>query len=157
MASLQSVVNAITGIVRTQTGMKYTPTMPTEQAASWPASLVYATSGVWRMGTAAGGASEVAMRWGVHTIVAVVHVPRGDIKDDMTLLMPFGESIPNAVLAGFAIDQLDGTVVCMGDYRNRGGADEAISWELAPNDWGGVATISWIFRIMVSVEEEIDA
>lgn len=156
MASLTAAVEAIQAVIDDVDGVEHVPEAPPENLTQFqfPAVVVYAASGHWRLGTANDGTSH-ATRWGMHTIHADLHIQRGDLALDVAAAMAFSDSIPNALIAGFVLSKFSGTVVSLGD-ANRAGTPP-LRYELIELNWGGLETVGWRFALDVSVEELIDA
>lgn len=151
---LVDVLREIRDDLRTLTGLSALPDQPPEQLNEWPALLVYAREGFWRLGTAS-GATGKPMRWGIHTIRVALHVERGpDLARATAELMPFAERIPHALFAGFYRDRFGGTVVLMGDPQVNQVAP--ITYEVGPDIWGGIETLALRCGLQVAAQEEIE-
>jgi hypothetical protein len=120
----------------------------------WPAIVAYPDAGSARLATSL---SERGMpgSWGVHTITIRVHWPRKDLEYDMERILGFADSIPQALLARFVRDRFGGTVVALGDARNRG-ASGAIRYEFGDGNYGGIETVAYAFSFDVTTEDIIE-
>lgn len=154
MAALEDLIREVTADVRMVPGVVATPDAPPEQLGVFPALVVYPRTGFWRFGSASGSRSR-EMRWGTHTLAIVLHVDRADLAYDMARALPFTESVPNALLAGFARDRFNQAAVTLGDPTTPG-TTPPVRYEMGPSQWGGVDTIAITFSLDVSVEEEIN-
>lgn len=153
MAALENVIAEVIADLRSVPGLAAAPNHPQEQINEWPMLFAFSKSGSWRLGTADDGIGH-KMRFGSHTIQVVVMVPRKDLPADIARLMPFAESVPNALLAGFVRDKFGGSIVGLGDVWG-GSGSTAITYETGGDDYTqGVELIR--FSMTVSVEEVIN-
>lgn len=153
MSALEDVITAVQAVVAADVSGVSVPAYVPEQMNIDPLILVYPNAGLWRWGTACNANGNRA-RWGVHTLTIRVHVYRKELPVSSARIYPFSESVPLALLKGYQADKFGGTVVCMGDYTNPG-ADVPITYTFEPNDIADIPTLSWTFKLTVSVEDEV--
>jgi hypothetical protein len=152
VSDLATLIKAVQSAVRTVDGLDAVPDYVPEQMNTNSMLLVYASSGVWRMGTAV-NANGFRARWAVHTLTIRLHVFRKDLPSAQAKIMPFSESIPAALLHGYQVDHFAGTVVCLGDANSPGG--DPLTYTFAPDDVGGQETLTYTFHLIVSTEQEL--
>lgn len=138
MATLQQVIDQIQTQVRAVTGIRKAPDEPPEQLNYFPFAVCYARTGELRIG-------PPDLLHGVHEIWLEIHVARKDLARDVTAVMPYGDSVPDAIFGAYA----DGTFTTMDAMGN-------IAYSFGPMAWGGVDTIGWRFRLQgVKVQNAI--
>ena len=89
---LQDAITGVQALVGAVSGIKSAPSYPIEKLGPFPMAVAFAGEGVWEFG--AGGDKK-----GLHSIVVIVPVARKDMKYDAEKVMPFCESVPNAIMA----------------------------------------------------------
>lgn len=129
MATLETAIARIQSLARGLPGMKQAPSLPPEQAASYPFCVCFPLRGAW-------SAQSDGWLIGLHTIAAEIHIARRDLPIDVDVALPFIESFPAAILSD---PTLNGNVQTVNDIR----------YTFGPMAWGGQATIGWRFEIDV--------
>lgn len=90
-------------------------------------------------------------KWGVHTIVAEIHVKRSPSDLGYGQVMDFFPAMARTVLAAKA-NKFGGHVVMVGDEGDE--AYRGIAYEIAQDDWNATATLALTFRITVTTQED---
>lgn len=129
MAALQVIIDQIQAEVRAVPGIRAAPDEPPAQINQFPFAVCYAREGYFKVG-------PVGTLHGIHEIVLEVHVARQEMEHDFQQVMPFAESIPNAILAAYGDGRLTGLEVL-----------QEIRYAFGPLGWGGVPTMGFLFRI----------
>lgn len=120
----------------------------------WPAIVAYPETGSYRLATTSMAHSRPGS-WGVHTITIRIHWPRKDLEHDIVRILPFADTISEALLASFVRDRFGGTVVALGDARSPG-ASGAIRYEFGDGQYGGVDTVAFGFSFEVTTQPVIE-
>jgi hypothetical protein len=103
-----------------------------------PGMVVYAAGGALRPVTLEG-------RWdGVHTIAIEIHVARAD--------MGYVPLVQARVIGGYGDNRFGGTCVLVGTGPREGGS-APLRYQIAQDDWNGVATLSLTHELDVLTEE----
>lgn len=120
----------------------------------WPAIVAYPETGSYRLATTSMAHNRPGS-WGVHTITIRIHWPRKDLEHDIVRILPFADTISEALLASFVRDRFGGTVVALGDARSPG-ASGAIRYEFGDGQYGGVDTVAFGFSFEVTTQPVIE-
>jgi len=153
--SAARIVREIISDLRTLPGLGEAPDTPPDALnGPWPALVCYAESGAVRLNSTR-GPHDMPSVWALHTITIRLHVPRKDLGFDVTALMAFVDSVPEAILASFIRDRMGGSVVALGDARSPG-ASAAIRYEIGNDSWGSVDTLAIRFTIDVTAENAVE-
>jgi hypothetical protein len=92
MATLQGAIAELVDVIAAVDGIIHAPDEPSEQIATWPAAMTYATDG-----TAINEPPDVAKD--LHNIQIVVIMPLVDYRQVMKTLLPLYEPIRNDLIA----------------------------------------------------------
>jgi hypothetical protein len=118
-------VSAVATIVRGVSGVRGAPAAVPEDIAAYPFAVTYASGGVWEFGPAGD-------KKGLHSVTVELHVARKELPRDVAKAMPFGDTIPNALMRD---PTLGGTASTFGRIR----------YSFGPLGWGGMDTIGFRF------------
>jgi hypothetical protein len=127
MATIQDAITAIQGVVGGVSGIRAAPDYPPEDLSLYPFAVAFARSGSFE-------AAPVGSGKGLHTIVVEVHVGRSDLARDIKAAMPYGDSVPLALLADTTVGGVVSTFA-------------RVRYEFGPMAYGGLATIGWRFFV----------
>jgi hypothetical protein len=120
IAAIQDTVGAVTGI-------RVAPDYAPDNLSIFPASVVYPRTGTIDSGPAGNMKA-------LHNFVIEIHVDRMNLQKDLARVIPFGDSIPEALLDDPTID---GTISTFG----------VIDYTFGPMTWGDIPTIGWRFVV----------
>lgn len=128
---------------------------PTEQTGRpWPRVFVYAQTGGWYIRTHDSGAGKPTAIT-VQTMRIRVIVNRSDLPKDIALLMPYADSVPLALLSGYAANKFNHSIMMMGDARSPGpNAGIEYSGPVA-DQWGDLQTVELQFSFNCSIAATI--
>jgi len=131
--SLQSAIEAVQSTISAITGVAAAPAAPTDApSGQWPISIAFP-----RLGEFSGGGN--AQTVGYHTIVVQLHYARADLARAYATIVPYLESIIEALHADVT---LGATVTTISD---------TIGYEFGAMEWAGLNTIGWQFEIPVKI------
>ncbi len=130
--SIVTALSAIRATVAAVSGIRQTPTNPTETANVWPFAIVYALDG---------NASAFPIGTSTHLLNIAVEVftARKDLARDFDVINPFLDSIPAALLA-----EVTGTG---SQFESNITTFDTINYELLEKDYAGVAVIGYRFTL----------
>lgn len=113
------------------TTMRYTPPYPTEQIPAFPALIVYVAGGTWNLATFDDKRS-------LARLVIEIHERRqsGALERAYPALMPFLDSVPNAMFAGRR-----------GNLFNYEFTFDTITFTMGPGKWNDVDTVMLQFVV----------
>ncbi|MCP3909229.1 MAG: hypothetical protein GY712_14590 [Oceanicoccus sp.] len=125
--TLQAAIEDVQATIGAISGIKAAPNYAPEKINEYPFSVAYMGGGLIDFDTP-------SATKGLHIIVIELHVARKDLPNDISIVAPFIDSIPAALMAD---PTLGGTV----------GLFENITYEFTPMQWDAVETIGYRFFI----------
>ena len=153
--SVSDVIREVVATVRSLPLLGSAYDAPVDQIyGPWPAIVAYPESGTYRLATTHTAHGRPGS-WGVHTITIRIHWPRKDLEHDVERILPFADTIAEALLASFVRDRFGGTVIALGDARSPG-ASGAIRYEFGDGNSGGVDTVAFGFSFDVTTEPVVE-
>jgi hypothetical protein len=124
---LADILAAVQAVVGSVTGIRYAPDSIPGDISQYPASIVYPKSGRYITG-------KVGISVSYHNIVVEIHIPLKDLARDVTSLLPYCKSVPEALTADPTLSK---------HIEN----SEQISYTFGQMEYNGAATIGWRFVI----------
>ena len=125
--TIEAAVSAVQAIVRAVSGIKGAPDLPPESLSVFPIAICHPGEGEIEIKVA----GEMQ---GLHNLVLEIHAPRKNLKTDVEALLPYGDSIPAALLddttLGGAVDTFGG-----------------IGYRFGALSYNGMDTIGWRFTL----------
>lgn len=131
--SVRTALDAIIAVVSAVSGIRQTPTNPTETANVYPFAVAYVMDGKLVNGA-------MGTRKHLVNIATELLTARKDLARDMALITPYVDSIPSAFIAEVSDSgaRSGGTISAIGD----------ISYELLPEvNYAGVQMIGYRFTM----------
>jgi hypothetical protein len=131
VADLQDAIDQVIAVLRDVPGIRKAYDDPPEQITAFPAGVVFARSGSWKM-------APVGAKTGLHNLVIQLHWDREvDLAHIVKEALPFADTVPNAVLLAFLNNELPALQTF-----------EDLTYEFKPLGWGGKATVGyeWMIR-----------
>ena len=138
MTVLDDVLTEIKTVLRAVDGLRNLPDEPPDTLNTFPAAVVYPTTGRRRWATAYGpNGNPVA--WVFHTITIDLYVVHGAFTgESLKVLRPFTHSVPNALMHAYTDNRFGGLVTTLGDPQDGGVAiyvpDEHVQ-RIAPGEY----------------------
>lgn len=129
--SIQTAIEGVIDLVGAVTGIRYAPDEPPDSVSVYP--FVTAFPGPGTHEYTAGSATYERLT--LFTIVVQLHVARRDLERDYRELIPYADSIPNAIMSDLTFG---GTVQTFGIIETDG---------LVPLRWGETDTLGYEYRI----------
>ena len=115
-------------------GVRQAPSYPPDGAPAGPFAVAAPMRGEW--------GRQADWKKGLHTIVCLILVPLKDTARDVQVLLPYGESFPDAI---WGDPTLNSTV----DSVN------ALRWTFGQHDYAGLPHLGWRFEIDIKQETAI--
>jgi hypothetical protein len=131
--SVRTALNAIVSVVSAVSGIRQTPTNPTETANVYPFAVAYVMDG--QLVNGAMGTRKHLVNIAIELLTA-----RKDLARDLALITPYVDSVPSAFIAQVSDSggRFGGTISAIGD----------ISYELLPEvNYAGVQMIGYRFTM----------
>lgn len=129
--SIKTAIEGVIDLIGAVTGIRYAPDEPPDSVTVWPFITAFPGPGTHEY--TAGSSSQERLT--LMTIVVQLHVARQDLARDYRELIPYADSIPNAIMSDLTFG---GTVQTFGVIETDG---------LVPLAWGEQATLGYEFRI----------
>jgi hypothetical protein len=121
--AIESVIDVITQDIA---ALKFAPDYAPGDLNTFPALVVYADSGAW--------SKESDWKQGLHTIIVEVHFPRKNLPDDLKKVMPYIDSVPEALFGNVTLNGRVSTI-------------SEISYDVGPLGYGSQDTIGVRFTL----------
>lgn len=129
--AIDQVITALRDLPTTLPALRKVFDDPPETITAFPASVVYAEAGVWKIG-------PVGVMTGLHNVVVELHFDRdADLAHTVQAALKFAQAVPSRLLAAFLANELTALQTF-----------EDITYTFGPLGWGGKATIGfkWTMR-----------
>jgi hypothetical protein len=127
---IQAAINAVQDIVAGVSGIVTAPHYLPDAINEFPAAVCWHARSTWSL---VAGTPQV-----LFTLILEVHVARQDLSYSVAAAMPYGCSVPQALLANHS---LSGTVDHCGPIRTTFGSMQ----------WAGTSTVGWRFELDIKV------
>lgn len=132
MATVQNVIEAIQSDMLALDGMRAAPDYPPEMINVFPFSIAYAMNGSF-------APFPAGAQTGLHQIVVDVHVARKDLPRDVEKMMPWLETVSNALLRSVGLQTGD-------RFANTIQTFERLEYRLT--HWEDIGTVGWRFTLV---------
>jgi hypothetical protein len=132
MATVQNVIEAIQADMLALDGMRSAPDYPPETINVFPFSVAYAMNGSF-------APFPAGAQTGLHQIVVDVHVARKDLPRDVEKMMPWLETVSNALLRSVGMPAGD-------RFGNTIQTFERLEYRLT--HWEDIGTVGWRFTLV---------
>jgi hypothetical protein len=129
MATLQEAIDQLVDAVGTLTGIRTAPGEPPGKIAAWPAIITHVENGTFKH-------SPIGVMTGTHTVIMDLLLPHKDTSRDVSALMGYAKSIPNAIYAA----QQDGALTALEEIGE-------IGYEFGPMSYADQDCMGFRFRI----------
>jgi hypothetical protein len=131
--SLKAAIEDVQTTIASITGVAAAPLSPPDApSGQWPLSIAFP-----RLGSITGGGSQQVV--GLHTIICQIHYSRSDLARAYVGIIPYLESVIEAVLAD---PTLGGTVTTI---------NGELAYTFGGMTFAGIDTIGWEFEIPVKI------
>jgi hypothetical protein len=121
--AIESLIDVITGDI---SALKFAPDYAPGDLNTFPALVVYSDSGEWT--------KESDWKQGLHTLIVEVHFPRKDLPGDLKKVMPYIDSVPDAIFGNVTLNGRVDTI-------------SNITYDVGPLGYGGMDTIGVRFTL----------
>lgn len=129
MATLQEAIDQLVDAVGSLTGIRTAPDEPPNKIAVWPAIVTHVENGTFKH-------SPIGVMTGTHTVIMDLLLAHKDTTRDVTTLMGYAKSIPNAIFDA----QKDGTLAAIEEIGE-------ITYEFGPMVYADQECMGFRFRI----------
>jgi hypothetical protein len=136
---ISAAIAEVQALIGSLDGIRGAPIEPPESINQFPFAVAYLGGGTW--------AHAGNWKRGLHDIVIELHINRADLPRDIRAALKYSESVPDILMSNPRLNETVDHILTT--------ADNPLSYEFGPMEWGSVKTLGYRWRLTVKMQSAI--